>query len=172
MSSQISAFRIRRVGSTEVRSVVPLFDAYRRFYHRTSDPPAAYRYLRERLARDQAIILLAQEKTEALGFALIYPTFSSLALRPLWILNDLYVRPEARRGGIARQLLDRAEAEARAARAAGLILDTARGNRAAQRLYSAHGWVRDEKFLHYELALGPSERRSSPVQRSDRRGAP
>lgn len=160
MSPGLSRLKIHRVRRTEVRSVVPLFEAYRRFYRRTSDPVAAYRYLSERIARDQAIIFVARERAEPLGFTLIYPTFSSLALRPLWILNDLYVRPVARRRGIARQLLDRAVAEARAARAAGLILDTARTNRGAQRLYSTEGWVRDEKFLHYELSLKVATRRS------------
>jgi GNAT superfamily N-acetyltransferase len=43
---------------------------------------------------------------EAAGFALWYPTYSSFFGRPGIWLEDLYVRPVARRGGHGRALLD------------------------------------------------------------------
>jgi ribosomal protein S18 acetylase RimI-like enzyme len=153
MSSRYRAFRIVRARTRDLGDALPLFGAYRRFYHRSTDPAAARRYLSARLARGEAILLVAYEGREPMGFTVLYTTFSSLAMRPLWILNDLYVRPPARRRHIATRLLDRAAAEARAAGAVGMILDTARTNRRAQRLYAACGWTRDEKFLHYELTL-------------------
>ena len=153
MTSRDPAFRIVRARAGDLRDVLPLFGAYRRFYHRSSDPTAARRYLSARLAQDQAVLFVAYEGREPIGFTLLYPTFSSLAMRPLWILNDLYVRPSARGRRIATRLLDRTAAEARAEGAVGMILDTARTNRRAQRLYAACGWTQDEKFLHYELTL-------------------
>lgn len=38
--------------------------------------------------------------------------------------------------------------------AACLTLSTARTNAAAQALYAASGWMRDDEFLAYNLALG------------------
>ena len=47
---------------------------------------------------------------QALGFMQLYPSFSSVSLKRLWVLNDLFVRPSVRRGGVARRLLERARA--------------------------------------------------------------
>jgi ribosomal protein S18 acetylase RimI-like enzyme len=46
-----------------------------------------------------------------------------------------------------------AAAEARAAGAVALSLQTARTNLSAQRLYESLGWKRDEEFVEYGLAL-------------------
>jgi ribosomal protein S18 acetylase RimI-like enzyme len=89
------------------------------------------------------------------GFVQLYPLFSSTAARPrrLWLLNDLYVAPEARSGGVGRALMDRARELAKATDAVGLELATARTNVRAQRLYESLGYRIDEHFLRYELGL-------------------
>lgn len=153
MTARVAPIRIVRARGADVPRLVPLFVAYRRFYHRASDPTAARRYLARRFARDEAVVFLAERASVPVGFTLLYPTFSSLAMKPVWILNDLFVVPEARRAGVATRLLERARAMAQRSGAVGLLLDTARDNRAAQRLYASSGWTRDEKFLHYELNL-------------------
>ncbi len=43
---------------------------------------------------------------EAVGYALFYTTFSSFECRAGIWLEDVYVRPEARRGGIGRRVLE------------------------------------------------------------------
>jgi GNAT superfamily N-acetyltransferase len=138
------AVRITRARERELADVAALFDAYRPFYHRPSNPRAAYRYLRARLTNHEATIFLAKEGSDAVGFTLLYPTFSSVAMRPVWILNDRYVRPNARRRGIATRLLDHARAMATRNGAARMVLDTARADRGARRLYSACGWSVDD----------------------------
>ena len=56
-----------------------------------------------------------------MGFVQLYPLFSSTARRPrrLWLLNDLYVAPEARQGGVGRALMRRARRLAEETGAAG-----------------------------------------------------
>jgi GNAT superfamily N-acetyltransferase len=49
--------------------------------------------------------LIAQRAGEPLGFALFYRTFSTWECRPGIWLEDLYVPPEHRRGGIGQALL-------------------------------------------------------------------
>jgi GNAT superfamily N-acetyltransferase len=69
------------------------------------------------------------------------------------LLNDLFVTPAARGGGVARALMLRARRLAEETDAVGLELATAGTNVAAQRLYESLGWQRDVKFPRYELAL-------------------
>jgi len=87
------------------------------------------------------------------GFTQLYPSFSSTSMQPLYILNDLYVVPAARRLGVGRALLERARAFAAGAGAATLVLQTAITNLPAQTLYELLGWRRDELYYTYELDL-------------------
>jgi GNAT superfamily N-acetyltransferase len=62
----------------------------------------------------------------------------------------LLVHRAARRQGIAQQLMERAEAEARAAGKTLLVLDTVTGD-AAERLYLRLGWTRVGVIPNYAL---------------------
>lgn len=42
------------------------------------------------------------------GLVQLYPIFSSLSMSNAWLINDLYVVPEARNNGIGTMLLDTA----------------------------------------------------------------
>ncbi len=145
---------IRRATTTDLDAAAPLFDAYRQFYGQRSDVAAARAFLEERLRRDESVIFLAvadEDGGEALGFTQLYPSFSSVSLRRLWILNDLFVAPNGRRGGVGRRLLERAREWAIETEAKGLVLATAVTNRAAQALYESCGWQRDDEFQHYHM---------------------
>ena len=146
---------VRQAGSGDVEAVAPLFDAYRQFYQQPSDPALARGFIAERLARAESVIFLAERDGQAVGFVQLYPLFSSTAARPrrLWLLNDLFVSPSARGGGVARALMDRARRLGEETGAAGLELVTARTNAQAQRLYESLGWRHDDEFLRYELGL-------------------
>jgi len=136
--------------------LVPLFDAYRQFYKQASDQKGARRFLAAHLAHGTSVIFLAVRPTaegerSACGFAQLYPSFSSVALKPLWIFNDLFVAPDARRMGVGRALLSHAHAFAISTGARGLTLKTAVDNASAQALYEESGWQRDEQFYSYHL---------------------
>ena len=88
-----------------------------------------------------------------MGFTQLYPTFESLQMKPIWVLYDIYVKPAARRQGVARALMVRARDFALASGAVGMTLATAVNNKPAQALYESLGWVRDEDFFYYELTL-------------------
>src|SRR5207237_10406202 len=103
-----AALRIARAGLTDLDDLAPLFDGYRQFYGQRSDPAAAEAFLRERIERDESVIYLAYTGREAAGFTQLYPSFSSVSLKPLWILNDLYVRSDILRSGVGREFLERA----------------------------------------------------------------
>ena len=146
--------RIKRAGLADLDAAAPLFDAYRQFYGQRADVAAARAFLEERLRREESVIFLAvsdQGDGGALGFTQLYPSFSSVSLRRLWVLNDLFVAPNGRRGGVGRGLLERARAWAVETGAKGLVLSTAVTNKTAQSLYESCGWLRDDEFQHYHL---------------------
>ncbi len=148
-----------RLTGEQVDLVAPLFDAYRQFYGQPSDPEGARRFLAERLGRGESVILAVVEGGRALGFTQLYPSFSSVSMRPIWVLNDLFVADDARRRGVGRLLLRAARDHATKAGAARLALSTAVTNTAAQALYERDGWRRDTAFLHYEYQLPKDGRR-------------
>ena len=143
---------IRRATLDDLDTITPLFDAYRQFYLQTSDLPRAHDWLRDRLRRDESVVLLAEHDGMGIGFTQLYATFSSVRTARLWTLNDLFVRADGRRHGVARALLDAAVQFARNDGAAGIQLETARGNAPARALYRAAGWNEDANQW-YSLAL-------------------
>jgi ribosomal protein S18 acetylase RimI-like enzyme len=145
---------IRQAQSSDTLAVAPLFDAYRQFYGKPSDPELAIRFIGERLANAESAVFLAENADgHAVGFVQLYPSFSSVSAARIYVLNDLFIAPEARRGSVARRLLDAAAAYARAQGAVRLALSTGIDNLAAQSLYESTGWVRDEAYFHYSLSL-------------------
>jgi len=151
MAQATSKIRQATVGDLEL--LVPLFDAYRVFYRGASDPAGARRFLLERFEHNQSIVFLAFDGEEAVGFTQLYPSFSSVSMRRIWILNDLFVAPEARCGGVGSALLRAAADYGRRTEAVRLTLSTEVTNETAQRVYEREGWVKDTAFYSYDLTL-------------------
>ena len=92
-----------------LNDLVPLFDAYRIFYRQPSDRKAAKDFLYKRLTKNDSIIYVAFVDKIAVGFTQLFPSFSSVSMQPLYILNDLYVDKEFRKQGIGGALLNKAK---------------------------------------------------------------
>ena len=147
------AVRISQAAAGDIDGVAGLFDLYRQFYRQQSDIAGARRFLAERIARAESFVFIAEDATTALGFAQLYPSFTSAGMARIFILNDLFVIPAARGRGIGSALLRHAAEFAQDAGAARLVLSTAVDNRTAQAVYEREGWERDDAFLTYRLAL-------------------
>ena len=145
---------IRRAASTDLDALAVLFDAYRVFYEKESDPEGARRFLEDRLRKNDSVVFLAFDKDgKALGFTQLYPLYSSVRMRSIWLLNDLYVAPEARRRGVGHALMMRAQKFAAETGAAGLELATAKDNFPAKSVYHDLGWELDTQFDHYSFTV-------------------
>lgn len=150
----MSQVRTRLAGPDDLDGIVPLFDAYRRFYEQPSDPARARRFLQERMQRQESVILVAEDAAGRLiGFTQLYPTFCSVRAAPTFVLYDLFVAADARGTGAGRALIQAAEAHAAGTGAARIELSTARTNAIAQSLYESQNWVRDEQFYVYGKTL-------------------
>lgn len=147
------AHTIRQATVDDVEQLAPLFDAYRRVYGRTSDVAAARTFLLARFANRESTLSIAHQGDAAIGFAQLYPSFSSVSLARIFILNDLFVQEQARRIGVVSSLLSDAATVAVSLKAVRLSLSTALTNDAAQALYRSAGWNRDQQFSVYHLVL-------------------
>ena len=151
-----SAVEIRQASVGDLHLLVPLFDAYRQFYRQPSEPERARRFLLERFEHSQSVIFLSFESSTAVGFTQLYPSFSSGAMARIFILNDLFVAPEARGRGAGSSLLHAAAEYAQCVGALRLVLSTEVTNVTAQSLYEKLGWTRDSAFCVYQLEVrGP-----------------
>jgi ribosomal protein S18 acetylase RimI-like enzyme len=134
--------------------LVPLFAGYLEFYQVPKPLGQIRDFLQARLVKADAQLFVARdERGEAQGFVQLYPLQASLALASSWLLSDLYVAPSARRQGVAEALMNAARDFAQASGACGLQLETAKTNLAGQALYERLGYVRDEIYYSYWLAL-------------------
>jgi len=140
---------IRQATIADLDMLVLLFDGYRQFYKQPSDTEAARRFLADRFNHQQSIIFLALKDGKALGFTQLYPSFSSVSMARTFILNDLFVVPQARGMGVGKSLLKTARDYAARIGAVRLSLSTSIDNSAAQTLYEQQGWARDRQFLVY-----------------------
>lgn len=144
---------VRRANTDDLDQLAPLFDAYRQFYRLPSDPEGARRFLRERFTHNDSAIFLAFDGPEAIGFTQLYPTFSSGAMARIFVLNDLFVVPAARKRGAGTALLNAAAEYGRAEGALRLVLRTEHTNTTAQSLYERTGWIQDTNFRTYNFSL-------------------
>jgi ribosomal protein S18 acetylase RimI-like enzyme len=131
-----------------------LFDQYRQFYQQPPDLPLAQDFMGERLANNDSVIFVASvEPNTLVGFTQLYPTLCSVSAAKIYVLYDLFVAPSARGHGVARALMQAAQAYAAQTGAVRLELATARTNVQAQALYESLGWARDSEFYRYNLEI-------------------
>lgn len=150
----MNGIEVRQASLEDMDNLSPLFNDYRMFYGRDSDLESARTFLTHRYQRGESIIFLAVSAGNPVGFAQLYPSFSSISLARTYLLNDLFVQKNARRKGVAKALIESAEIYARHTGAIRLTLSTAIDNGTAQATYEATGWRKDNNFFVYHLPIG------------------
>jgi ribosomal protein S18 acetylase RimI-like enzyme len=144
------AFTIRPAARSDADRIAPLFGAYRQFYGRPPDLDRARAFIRERLERSESVIFLAEDDSgRTLGFVQLFPSFTSVEARRLWVLNDLFVAADARGLGVGRALMNAAREHAVRTGAKRLTLETMDDNPTAWKLYESLGYVRSAANVRY-----------------------
>ena len=147
-------FQVEPVSADHLFELSRLYVAYRIFYGEASEEERATAFLLQRITQSSDRYFLAWNSLGiAVGFMHLIPYTNTLAMRPIWFLEDLYVDVPARGQGVASALLNHAEAFARQNGAERLTLATAHDNVAAQHLYKKHGYVREDHFLYFHRLL-------------------
>ena len=134
-----------------LEEITQLFNQYREFYHQPGDLDGAKVFISERLERRDSIIFVAVKQNKSIGFTQLYPSFSSISMKRTWILNDLYVIPEARQEGVGQKLINAAINLCKETKANSLSLQTAPDNDRARKLYEKNGFILDSEYDPYIL---------------------
>lgn len=157
MEREPSEISIERVRVVDLPLLLPLVRAYCDFYGvspRDDRLVALSRALIDDVG--EGVQLLAREVRDdgragdPVGFATVYWTWQTLDAMRIGVMNDLYVVPEARGGGVGRRLIEYCRGECRKRGAAKLVWETAPDNSTAQRLYDSTG-AEPSTWLTYEL---------------------
>ncbi|XZF14484.1 N-acetyltransferase family protein [Chitinophagaceae bacterium MMS25-I14] len=141
---------VRTATIQDLSQLAALFDQYRIFYKQQTDIGGAYAFLEKRINQQDSVIFVMEENEMLVGFTQLYPSFSSVGMKPIWILNDLFVKESFRGKGVAAQLIHQAVNYSRETGRRKIVLSTAYDNETAQRLYERLGFTRAE-FYNYEL---------------------
>ena len=133
--------------------ITPLFDLYRQFYKQSSDQDSAKEFLSARIDNNESVIFWAldEDNISGMGFVQLYPIFSSVGMKRLWLLNDLFVHTDYRKMGVGEALMEKARELATETKAKGIILETEKTNAQAQNLYDKLGYKRDKDHYYFYL---------------------
>lgn len=153
-SDSTNNITVRQAFLSDLEPLALLFDQYRQFQGQPADLRAARDFLFARFDHAESIVFIALQGEQALGFAQLYPSFSSVALKRVFILNDLFVAQAGRRKNIGSRLLAALEHYAWSVGAVRVSLNVARPNAQAQALYEARGWKQDDQFFMYHRYPG------------------
>ena len=149
---------IRRATAGDAKGIAKLFDDYRVFFGEPSDLPLAQDFIADRLRHTESVIFFAQTPEEqCVGFAQLYPSFSSVSAGRVWILNDLFVTESARGMGIGTKLLGEIKAFGSDSNAKSILVETTSSNTGAQKLYETAGYQEVADRLFYEQVISDDE---------------
>lgn len=134
---------------------VRLFHAYRIHFapQAATQTDVSRSFLRRRVDAGENVFFIARSEGNACGFLQLYPLWSSWYCRRIWFLSDLYVDEDARGGGIATSLVERAVAHARETDAASVMVELPKDEPHLYEFYDKRGFKRDPVFdlARYQL---------------------
>jgi len=146
---------VRPVTRDDLPILIALIADYQRFYGNAApdDEHNAVFFGGFVAPSDRGMLIAAHDDDDSLaGYTCLYWTFSSISASEVVLLNDLYVRPSRRGGGVGEALIAAAREVARERGCSHLRWCTELHNRRAQRLYERVGAERVALF-EYEIDL-------------------
>jgi len=94
---------VQAVSPADVKELVRLYIAYRVFYGEASEQERAAAFIRDRVTQSSGRYFLAWNGDSAIGFMHLMPSTNTLAMRPIWFLENLYVDVSARGQSLPRR---------------------------------------------------------------------
>ena len=149
----MAVMAIERVTEADLDELLPLMRAYCDFYEVAPSDEALLAMSRTLIAdpdREGVQLVARDDSGRAVGFATIFWSWSTLSAARLGVMNDLFVAPEGRGGGVADALIAACVDQAREHGADTLAWQTAKDNLRAQAVYERVGGKREE-WLDYSL---------------------
>lgn len=101
---------IRIAINEDLQPLTSLFDEYRKSLGQDSRLADCKEFIESRLLENDSVIFIGFLMDIPVGFIQLYPSFSSLLLKPLWYFDDLFVAESYRKRGIGTELVKKAKA--------------------------------------------------------------
>lgn len=139
----------------DLAALLPLIRGYCDFYEASPTDEGLEEMARALIAApdSEGMLLVARDGDGTpVGFAAVGWKWSSLRAARVAIMEDLFVSPDARRGGTGQALIEACAERAKANGAPILLWETALDNKRAQSVYDRVGAI-GEPWLEYELEL-------------------
>lgn len=142
---------VRQAAIQDLKRIVPIFDSYREYFKQEKNPMEVEHFLFEKFNHLESIIFIAELHSEVIGFAQLYPVFSSLTLQRVWLLNDFFIIESYRNQGVGKQLLAGVKEFASLTKAKGIELSVEHTNEKAWKFWEKQGFTLDKEFRYYFL---------------------
>jgi GNAT superfamily N-acetyltransferase len=143
------------VGDDDLADLLPLMRAYCDFYAVAPGDDALLAMSRALIAdpgREGLQLLARTTDGTPVGFATVFWTWSTTRAARIGVMNDLFVAPEGRGGGVADALIAACAERCREHGAVSLTWQTALDNARAQAVYDRVGAQRS-RWLDYDLPI-------------------
>jgi GNAT superfamily N-acetyltransferase len=150
---QLDPATIRAATPADVPQLLELFMELAEYEKLADEMHATAELVSEALfgERPAAEALIAERNGEAAGYALFFPTFSTfLAIQGVW-LEDLFVRPGHRRGGVGKALISAVAARAHERGSERLEWSALRWNELALGFYRGIGAQTMDEWITHRL---------------------
>ena len=136
---------VKEAHMDDLAAIVNMIKKYRKFYKvENQNEEEIEQFVKSRLKNAQSKIFLATNETDkVVGFAQLYPSYSTVSLKPQWILNDFFVEVAYRHKGYGQALMSFVKEYFRD-KAKGFILVTDIDNFTAKSFYEQNGWKTGE----------------------------
>ena len=144
---------VRPAREDEIDDLMPMMRAYCEFYEVNPPDEGVIEMLRTLITDpSQGAVFIARQEGKAVGVATLDWKWSSLKGARIGYLEDLFVDPDARGGGIADALIAICADRCRENGMPAMEWATAPDNHRAQKVYNRTG-AEAETYLEYDLEL-------------------
>nr|WP_263323282.1 GNAT family N-acetyltransferase [Neobacillus sp. Marseille-Q6967] len=144
----------RQATIQDLGRIIPIFDSYREYFGQPKNPEAVERFLFQKFERLESIIYIAEQDSEVIGIAQLYPVFSSLTLERVWLLNDFFISEQYRNRAVGTMLFNKVKEFSSLTKAKGIELTVEHVNQKAWQFWERQGFKLDEEFRSYFLKTG------------------
>lgn len=136
-----------------LEGLTELFDQYRVWYGAASDKLSGKAFLEERMSlKESVVFIIENEQNNYMGFVQLYPVFSSVRMKRIWLLNDLFISKDHRDKGLGTLLLNQSKEHCKTSGYVGIMLETERNNDRGNFLYKREGFELEEHNLYFWTA--------------------
>jgi GNAT superfamily N-acetyltransferase len=138
-----------RAKMNDLSDLTHLFYQYHLFHNIQTALPSIKNFLHDRFLFNDSIIYVIKKNKKIYGFSQIYSSYSSIAMKPIWMINDLFITHSERKQGYARLLMHYIYNEAKQYHVFSLKLATHKTNNKAKSLYHSLNYQKNAHFDYY-----------------------